>query len=90
MRIEMSRRSGRPGERVSVRVAPADPSRVAGVRLTVGYDLDLTLQRTGDEWTGEQEVPWDAPDGTYYLSFQAYDANRQAVERSEESFTVQA
>ncbi len=89
MRVAMSTRSGRPGERVRVRVAPADPSRVAGVRLTVGYELDLTLQRAGDEWTGEQEVPWDAPAGTYYLSFQAFDANRQAVENAEETFTVQ-
>lgn len=89
MRVVMSAWQGRPGERVSVRVMPTEPSRVAAVRLRVGDELDLNLQRAGDEWVGEQDVPWDAPVGTYHLSFEAYDAMRQAVERAEETFAVQ-
>jgi|GEM_PF-5373131 len=90
MRVELSRGEGRPGDLVTVRVTTEDPSRVTGVRLTVGGDLELNLQRNGDAWTGAQSVPWDAPEGTYDLSIRAYDAGWRAVESADVTFHVQA
>ncbi len=72
-----------------MRVVPRDAARVQAVRLAVGYDLDVRLQRAGDAWTAEAEVPWDAPAGTYSLSFLAYDADQRTVESAEERFTVE-
>lgn len=89
MQITLSRTEGRPGDIVTVRAKPDNPAQAVSVRFSVGYDLDVTMQRSGDEWKASQEVPYGAPAGGYQLSFSAYDGSGRCVESSTETFTVQ-
>ncbi len=79
---------GRPGDLVRVRVQSDRPDEVSAIRLIVGYELNEALTRSGDAWVLEQEIPFEAPPGTYNVVFQAYDRGYQPTESAERSFQV--
>jgi hypothetical protein len=54
----------------------------------MGNSLDWSLSQQGDVWVADTRVPYDAPSGTYRLSFRAYNAAGKVVESAERSFTV--
>lgn len=91
LQVELSRSEGRPGEVVRVRVRPEQAEAVSAVRLVVDEadaGVDGPLQREGDAWVLEASVPWEAPPGTYGLSFLAYGAGGALLESARATFTV--
>lgn len=91
LHVELSRGEWRPGEVVTARVRPGDPGAVSAIRLVVaegGNGVDGALRRDGDQWVLETAVPYDAPVGTYALSFLSYGVGGAFLEASRTSFTV--
>ena len=88
MQVILSQREGKCGDRVSIRVKPEDPAQVTRVHASVDYDFDFTLNRDGNEWTGEQTIPYEAGPGVYHVTFRAYDSTARSIDTAQETFTV--
>lgn len=89
--VQLSRNEGAPGQTVQVQVRSADPGAIAQVRLVVDESsgaVDWALQRSGDGWSIETSVPYEAPPGTYSLAFRAYGQDARLIDSSQVSFTV--
>lgn len=82
--------SGRPGDRVSVRVRPSGGS-VSSIRLeVVGYGLEEHLAPQGPDWALDATVPYEATPGEYLVDVVAVDATGHALGSSRRSFQVLA
>ena len=91
MRVELSTNEGRCGDRVQIRVQPETAEPVTGVHVTVdAYGLDVPLHREGEQWVGEESVPYEAEPGVYYLQVRAYDSGWRTIESAQTTFTVRA
>ena len=91
LEVDLSQTQARPGERVRARVRCHGTGPVSAVRLLVeegGTTYDWPLEPEGDAWVAEAAVPWDAPPGTYGVSFVAYGPDGRPVDTSWKSFTV--
>ena len=88
MQVKISPREGSRGDLVKIQVNPDNPSQVASVSVVVDYGFYASLRRNGDEWIGEERVPYEADSGTYRLVLRAYDNASHPVEVGEETFTV--
>lgn len=88
--MQLSQSEGTPGQPVHAQVR-CDAEGVSQVRLVVdesGGAIDWALQRQGDLWVADTSVPYDAPAGTYGLSFRAYNPQGTLVDSAYVSFTV--
>lgn len=88
--VEIQPGSGRPGDRVSVRVRSSGGS-VSAVRLeVVGYGLEEHLAPQGPEWALDATVPYEASPGEYLLDLVAVDASGRALGSFRRTFQVLA
>lgn len=87
----MSQNQGAPGQSIQARVR-CETAGISQVRLSVdesGGSLDWSLRRQGDVWVADASVPYDAPSGTYGLSFRAYNPEGRLLDSAHLPFTVQ-
>lgn len=90
LQVQLSPTQGTRGQAVHAQ-ARSDAVEVSQVQLVVdamGTSLNWSLRREGDVWVADARVPYDAPPGTYRLSFRAYNGAGQLVESANRSFTV--
>lgn len=91
LQVHLSRGEGAPGQTVRAEVRSTAPEAITEVRLVVdeaGGTVDWRLQRSGDGWSIETAVPYEAPPGTYSLALRAYGANARLVDSAQVPFTV--
>lgn len=91
LQVQLSRSEGAPGQTVRAEVHSTDPSAITEIRLVVdeaGGGFDFALQRSGEGWSVETAVPYEAPPGTYSLALRAFGANARLVDSAQVSFTV--
>lgn len=78
------------GGEVSLKVRAA-AAGIACVRVSVvGYGIEETLERAGEEWILAGAVPWQASPGDYRIEATAQDAAGQVLATGHTSFTVTA
>ncbi len=90
LQVQLSQNQGAPGQSIRAQVR-CDAEGVSQVRLMVdeaGGDLDWSLRHEGDVWVADASVPYDAPSGTYQLSFRAYASGGRLVDSAHVPFTV--
>ena len=78
------------GGEVTLKVRAA-AAGIACVRVSVvGYGIDETLERAGEEWILAAAVPWQASPGDYRIEATAQDTAGQGLAAGYTSFTVTA
>jgi len=87
--VEITPQTGRPGDRVALKVRVSNPAAVSAMRVSiVGYGLEESLSPHGPDWGTETVVPYEAGPGQYELDIYAVDSVGNRLGSVRGAFTV--